>query len=104
MQKNDKEAYVKSLEAELSRILAAEEFGTTKPGKLIIEILEGDVNAFTNKLLSPDFLNDHMGYVDARAKANYAQSLLSRINTVKSERVKKELTDKIKAAREESDD
>lgn len=98
---DERKKYVDSLKAELETISAGQSFETTGAGKLIKKILQADVDRFTNDVLSDKFLNDHMGYVDARAKANYAASILSRLQRIKSPEKEKDIREKIELAEKE---
>ena len=87
----EREKYINDLQVKLTKVIAAQSFEYTDAGKLIIEILTADVNLFSKQVLSDQFLNDHMGYVDARAKANYAASLLGRIQKLNNSDTEKEI-------------
>jgi hypothetical protein len=104
----ERQKYIAKLQGQLDKAIAGENFHQSKPGKLIVEILQHDVTAFTNDVLSDKFVKDHDGYLDARAKANYASSLLDRITKVADPKIQQQLRGDIKAAvdegKEEEDD
>lgn len=98
---DERRKYVDGLKAELETISAGQAFEVTGSGKLIIKILQADVDRFTNDVLSDKFIDNHMGYVDARAKANYAASILNRLQRVKSPAKEKEVREKLDLAENE---
>lgn len=95
---DERAKYVAKLKTDLDKVIAGQSFERTNAGKLIIEILEADVNRFTADVLSDKFIDDHMGYVDARSKANYAASLLGRIKAVNNPDREKDIREKIELA------
>lgn len=98
-EQTDREKYLIDLHAQLAKVVAGQSFEYTDAGKLIIEILTADVNNFTKLVLSSKFVNDHQGYVDARAKANYAASLLGRLKSLDNPLKEKEIRESIEAAK-----
>ena len=98
---DERQQYVDGLNAQLKDITAGQSFEKTKAGELIVKILQADVNRFTKGVLSDKFVNDHNGYIDARAKANYAANLLNRLSSLKSPEREKEVRGRIKEATEE---
>jgi len=98
---DERQKYVDNLKAQLKDITAGQSFEKTKAGELITKILQADVNRFTNDVLSDKFVDDHSGYIDTRAKANYAASLLNRLLSLKNPKREKEIRDNIKEATEE---
>jgi hypothetical protein len=95
----DREKYITDLHSQLQKVIAGQSFEYTDAGKLIVEILSADVNNFTKQILSNKFINDHQGYVDARAKANYAASLLGRLKTLDDPKKEKEIRESLEAAK-----
>ena len=98
---NERAVYVEDLHKQLKTIVAAQSFELTDAGALIVKILEADVDRFTNQILSDKFTNDHQGYVDCRAKAHYAASLLGRIKTLNNPKKEKEIREQLKAIADE---
>lgn len=78
MAKNEREDYILGLSNQLAKVLAAQDFANSDGGKLFIQLLDADVKKFREQVEGDKFINDHQGYVDARAKLSYANSLLSR--------------------------
>lgn len=95
----DREKYISDLHVQLEKVIAGQSFEFTEAGKLIVDILTQDVNLFTKQILSNKFINDHQGYVDARAKANYAASLLGRLKSLDDPKKEKEIRDNLEAAK-----
>ena len=98
-EQTDREKYLVGLHAQLAKVVAGQSFEYTDAGKLIVEILSADVNQFTKLVLTDKFINDHQGYVDARAKANYAASLLGRLKSLDNPAKEKEIRESIEAAK-----
>lgn len=98
---NEREQYVQNLNDQLHAVVTAQSFELTDAGALIVKILEADVSRFTNQLLSDKYTNDHQGYVDVRAKANYAASLLARLKTLDNPAKEKDIRDQLKAIADE---
>lgn len=98
---NERAAYVEGLHKQLETLVAAQSFELTDAGALIVKILEADVDRFTNMLLSNKYVNDHQGYVDCRAKANYAASLLGRLKSLNNPNKEKEIRDQLQAIADE---
>lgn len=94
----DRDKFIADLNNQLSKVVTGQSFEYTDAGKLIIEILTADVNNFTKQVLSNKFINDHQGYVDARAKANYAASLLGRLQTLNDPVKEKVIREQLEAA------
>jgi hypothetical protein len=103
-EKTERQKYIAKLQGQLDKAIAGENFHQTKPGKLIVDILRTDVTNFTNDVLSDKFIKDHDGYLDARAKANYASSLLDRLVKVANPVVQQQIRGDIKAAVDEGKD
>ena len=82
--KSERQKYIDDLNKQLDNAVAGQNFEKTKAGGLITKILQNDVNQFTKDVLSDKYINDHNGYLDARAKAHYAASLLNRIMALKN--------------------
>lgn len=98
---NERAEYVAGLHRQLETVIAGQSFELTDAGELIVKILEADVDRFTNDLLSKKFLNDHMGYVDVRAKANYAASILGRLKTLNNPAKEKDIREQLQAIKDE---
>ena len=98
---NERAAYVEGLHKQLETLVAAQSFELTDAGALIVKILEADVDRFTNMLLSNKYVNDHQGYVDCRAKANYAASLLGRLKSLNNPNKEKEIRYQLQAIADE---
>lgn len=98
---NERAEYVAGLHRQLETVIAGQSFELTEAGALIVKILEADVDRFTKEILSNKFTNDHQGYVDVRAKANYAASILGRLKSLNSPAKEKDLRDQIKAIDDE---
>jgi hypothetical protein len=98
---NERAEYVAGLHRQLETVIAGQSFELTDAGKLIVQILEADVDRFTKELLSNKFINDHQGYVDVRAKTNYAASILGRLKTLNSPAKEKDLRDQLQAIEDE---
>jgi len=97
-EQTDREKYLTDLHAQLGKVIAGQSFEYTDAGKLIVEILTADVNNFTKLVLSSKFVNDHDGYLDVRAKANYAASLLGRLKSLDNPIKEKEIRESITLA------
>lgn len=98
---SEREKYKLSLMNSLTKIAAAQSFENSDAGKLIIEILNNDISSFTKQILSDKFVDNHMQYVDCRAKANYAASLLMRLQTISDNEGESEIRKKLKELEEE---
>lgn len=98
-EQTEREKYIATLHAQLEKVVAGQAFEKTSAGALIVQILEADVNQFTKKILSNDFINNHQGYVDVRAKANYAASLLARLKQFDNPAAEKQIRDDLEAAK-----
>jgi len=98
---NERADYVAKLYKQLETVVAGQSFEFTDAGKLIVNILEADVDRFTKEILSNKFVNDHQGYVDCRAKANYAASILGRLKTLNSPAKEKDIRDQLRAIDDE---
>jgi hypothetical protein len=95
---SERDKYLADLHGQLAKVVAGQSFEYTDAGKLIIEILTADINLFTNDILSDKYINDHQGYVDARAKAQYATSLVRRIKVLDDPKKEKQLRESIELA------
>lgn len=71
--------YVDNLAKQLEKAVLASEFSNTPVGKYLIDMLQADANLFAQQIASDKFINDHNGYLDARAKLSYVSSLLNRL-------------------------
>lgn len=101
-EQNEREKYVAKLHSDLAKVIAANDFHATEPGQLIIGILQADVTNATNDLLSNKFVDDHNGYLDARARAAYASTLLGRLTKLANVD-QKPLRQSIDAAKKDAD-
>ncbi len=96
---SDRDAYIADLHGQLAKVVAGQSFEHTDAGKLIIEILSNDVNVFTKDILSDKYINDHQGYVDVRAKCNYAASILGRLKRLNDPMKEKTIRESLEAAK-----
>lgn len=103
-EQTEREKYLADLHDQLGKVVAGQSFEFTDAGKLIIGILTADVNMFTKQILSNKFINDQMGYVDARAKANYAASLLGRLKSLDDPMKEKVIRENIDVANNDEPD
>lgn len=69
--------YIDSKARELEKASAAGEFVNSKGGQNLIDWLTAQISNFTNDLLSDKYINDHNGYLDARAKVSFARNVVA---------------------------
>lgn len=69
--------YIDKKAKELEKAAAAGEFVNSKGGKNHLEWCNAQINMFTNEILSDKFINDHNGYLDARAKVSVLRNVVA---------------------------
>lgn len=67
------------LELQLREAIAAENFFETASGKLTTQILTQEITKLTKRILSTEFLKDHVGYVNCLCELNANRNLLKRL-------------------------
>ena len=72
-----RQAYLSKIGRDLEKAAAAGEFVNSVGGNNLIGWLQAQINLFTNDMLSDKFINDHNGYLDARAKVSFARNIVA---------------------------
>jgi hypothetical protein len=104
MEDGDKrQNYVDNLAKQLEKAVLASEFNNTPVGKYLIDILQTDASLFAQQIASDKFINDHNGYLDARAKLSYVASLLSRLQKTADPNLEANLRQKIDEAQSDGE-
>lgn len=93
-----RQKYIDSKAKELEKASAAGEFVNSTGGKNLIDWLNAQVNQFTNELLSDKFINNHNGYLDARAKVSFARNIVATLMKQSNPDVEAELRKQIEVA------
>lgn len=76
---SNEDSQVSRLEQQLHEASLASDFFEHQVGKLFIQYAAAIVNRNTKDMLSKKFINDHEGYINARAEAAAIQELLRRM-------------------------
>lgn len=100
---DEKQKYITSLRKQLEQISAAQAFPTTPAGELVIKILTEDIALFTRRITSDEFVNNHEGYLDVRAKLNYAASFLNRLSSLQSKSTEADVREKLDVVEKSTD-
>lgn len=74
-----REKAVNSLSIQLDKARATGEFINSNGGKVLLDVLAADITRFRMQIESNKFIADHDGYLDARARLDYAKNLTSRL-------------------------
>lgn len=98
---NKRDAYIAKLEDDLGKAAAAGEFTNSAGGQLVLEWLNAQITTFTNQILSNKFVNDHEGYLDARAKVSMATNIVSKLTKLSSPDLEMALRGQIQQAQDE---
>lgn len=79
---------------QLREVAASEDFFNLASGKLFLQLATAIVNKNTKDMLSEKFINDHNGYINARAESAAISSLLRRMQVAGSPKRKAKLNEK----------
>jgi hypothetical protein len=98
-----RQVYIDKKAKDLGKAAAAGEFVQSKGGQNLIDWIQAQVNLFTNDLLSDKFINDHNGYLDARAKVSFGRNIIATLTKLSNPDLEAALRKEIEAAQAEGE-
>lgn len=96
-----RQEYIDKKAKDLEKASAAGEFVNSTGGQNLIEWLQAQINQFTNDLLSDKYINDHNGYLDARAKVSFARNIVATLTKMSNPDLEATLRKQIEEAQSE---
>ena len=96
--KDTRQEYIDKKAKELEKAAAAGEFVNSKGGKNHLDWCNAQISMFTNEILSDKFINDHNGYLDARAKVSVLRNVVTTLTKLSSPDLEASLRKQIEEA------